>query len=63
MQLRRAGHPLGVDVPFTREPEQRLEHVHKALARRNLDAHDGVRVSFICRGRVLCHIPGSMCAL
>src|SRR5947208_9079476 len=41
-QLQRVRHPFGIDVPLTREPEQRLDHVYKALARRHLHAHDGV---------------------
>ena len=46
-QLQRARHPLRVDVPLTREPEHRLDHVHKALARRELDAHDRVCLGFV----------------
>src|SRR5829696_112924 len=46
-QLQRARHPLRIDVPLTREPEHRLDHVHKALARRELDAHDRVCLGFV----------------
>src|SRR5215207_7568880 len=42
-----ARHPFRVDVPLAREPERRLDQVHEALARRDLDAHDGVRLGFV----------------
>ena len=41
-QLQWARHPFRVDVPLAREPEGRLDQVHEALARGDLDAHDGV---------------------